>query len=228
MKYVKPVSHILCCHSCYRQNHHDDVNKWKHFPRDWPFVRGIPRWSVNSPQIGQWRLALMFSLIYAWINTRVNHREAGGLRRYRDHYDVTVMTEWPRFIVKSVWILCWNLSFLDKNIFRVIIGAILIVQWSSKMKSVTAVTNVIQPCYFYHTCSNSSDTVTPITKNYHCHDNSMHFHVSAVTKRHYFYQSVTAVTKRKEDKPWKHSLSDTSLQNYELIFIWRICQSALI
>ena len=23
---------------------HDDVIKWKHFPRYWPFVRGIPRW----------------------------------------------------------------------------------------------------------------------------------------------------------------------------------------
>ena len=28
---------------------HDDVIKWKHFPRHWPFVRGIHRWPVNSP-----------------------------------------------------------------------------------------------------------------------------------------------------------------------------------
>ena len=28
---------------------HDDVIKWKHFPRYWPFVRGIHRWPVNSP-----------------------------------------------------------------------------------------------------------------------------------------------------------------------------------
>ena len=27
---------------------HDDVIKWKHFPRYWPFVRGIHRVSVNS------------------------------------------------------------------------------------------------------------------------------------------------------------------------------------
>ena len=33
----------------------------------------------------------MFSLIYAWINDWVNNREAGDLRRYRVHYDVTVM-----------------------------------------------------------------------------------------------------------------------------------------
>ena len=28
---------------------HDDVIKWEHFPRSWPFVRGIHRWPVNSP-----------------------------------------------------------------------------------------------------------------------------------------------------------------------------------
>ena len=30
-------------------SHHDDVIKWKHFPRYWPFVRGIHRSPVNSP-----------------------------------------------------------------------------------------------------------------------------------------------------------------------------------
>ena len=43
---------------------HDDVIKWKHFPRYWPFVRGIHRSSVNnSPHKGQWRGAVMLSLI---------------------------------------------------------------------------------------------------------------------------------------------------------------------
>ena len=46
---------------------------------------------VNSPHKGQWRGALMFSLICVWINGWVNNREAGDLRRYRTHYDVTVM-----------------------------------------------------------------------------------------------------------------------------------------
>ena len=70
---------------------HDDVIKWKHFPSYWPFVRGI-HWSiVNSPHKGQWRRALMFSLICAWINGWVNNREADDLRRHRAHYDVTVM-----------------------------------------------------------------------------------------------------------------------------------------
>ena len=70
---------------------HDDVIKWKHFPRHWPFVRGIHRSPVNSPHKGQWRGALVFSLICVWINDWVNNGEAGDLRRYRIHYDVTVM-----------------------------------------------------------------------------------------------------------------------------------------
>ena len=74
---------------------YDDVIKCKHFPRYWPFERGIHRSSVNSPYKGQWRGILMFSLICAWINGLVNNREAGDLRRNRAHYDVIVMT-WKR------------------------------------------------------------------------------------------------------------------------------------
>ena len=39
----------------------------------------------------QWRRALMFSLIWAWINGCVNNREAGDLRHQHNHYDVSVM-----------------------------------------------------------------------------------------------------------------------------------------
>ena len=34
-------------------NDNDDVIKWKHFPRYWPFVRGIHRSPVNSPHKDQ-------------------------------------------------------------------------------------------------------------------------------------------------------------------------------
>ena len=68
-----------------------DVIKWKHFPCYWPFVRGIRPSPVHSPHKGQWRGALMFSLICAWINGWVNNREAGGLWRHRVQYDVIVM-----------------------------------------------------------------------------------------------------------------------------------------
>ena len=76
-------------HQPSRTRFHDDVIKWKHFPRYWPVVH---RWPVNSPHKGKWRAALMFSLICAWINGWINNREAGDLRRHRAHYDVTVMS----------------------------------------------------------------------------------------------------------------------------------------
>ena len=69
----------------------DDVIKWKDFPRYWPFVRGIHRSPVNSQHKGQWRGALMLSLICAWIN----NCEAGDLWRHRAYYDVIVIG-WAR------------------------------------------------------------------------------------------------------------------------------------
>ena len=54
---------------------------------------GIHRSPVNSPHKGQWRGALMFSLICVWINDWVNNHEAGDLRRHRAHYDVTIKKE---------------------------------------------------------------------------------------------------------------------------------------
>ena len=94
---VGVLPHDLWCHISEHSQQipgiisHDDVIKWKHFPRNWPFVRGIHRSPVNSPHKGQWRGALMFSLICVGINDWVNNREAGDLRRYRAHYDVIVM-----------------------------------------------------------------------------------------------------------------------------------------
>ena len=69
---------------------HDDVIKWKHFPHYWPFVNSL--FNGNSPHKGQWRGALMFSLICVWIIGCVNNREAGDLRRYRVNCDVMVMS----------------------------------------------------------------------------------------------------------------------------------------
>ena len=45
----------------------------------------------ESPHKGQWRGPLMFTLTCVWINRWVNNREASDLRRYRAHYDVTLM-----------------------------------------------------------------------------------------------------------------------------------------
>ena len=103
---------------------HDDVIKWKHFPRNWPFVREIHRSPVNFPHKGQWRGALMFSLMYAWINDWVNNREAGDLRLQHGHYDVIVMslngaegrntlTHWPLGDFNEVFVCNFRANFSD-------------------------------------------------------------------------------------------------------------------
>ena len=96
---------------------HDDVIKWKHFPRNWPFVRGIHQSPVNFPHKGQWRGALMFSLICVWINDWVNNREAGNLRRHRAHYDVTVMEMLSSF-EETQWCICIFYHFLAPRCHR--------------------------------------------------------------------------------------------------------------
>ena len=109
---------------------HDDVIKWKHFSRYWPFVRGIHRSPVNSPHKGQWRGALMFSLICVWINGGVNNHEDGDLRRHRGHHDVNVMSHIVFVIntlpwVRTIWLM-WigfalshyrNADFLSTELF---------------------------------------------------------------------------------------------------------------
>ena len=70
---------------------HDDIIKWEHFPRNWPFVREIHRSPVNSTHKDQWYVALMYSLIFAWTKRWPNNGDAGDLRRRRAHYDVTVI-----------------------------------------------------------------------------------------------------------------------------------------
>ena len=118
--------------------YHDDVIKWQHFPRNWHFVWGI-HWSlVISPHKGQWRGALIFSLICIWTNGWVNDRDAGDLRCHRAHYDVIVILigtpgrNWNFFCNANRWFLVsmyryeffhvawWGLSFNVENIMSVI------------------------------------------------------------------------------------------------------------
>ena len=109
---------------CRLRRLHDDVIKWKHFPRYWPFVRGIHRSPLNSSHKGQWRGTLMFSLICTWTDDSVNDRDAVDLRRHRARYDVTVMVihkskrqiqiethpDWPFscYVLEYSWIF-WDL-----------------------------------------------------------------------------------------------------------------------
>ena len=87
------------------------TNIWAMHDNDRP-SDSIPYWSsVNSPHKGQWRGALMFSLICVLINVWVSSRGAGDLRRYRAHYDVTVwgFNQWPSNpgSLYTTWVSSW-------------------------------------------------------------------------------------------------------------------------
>ena len=66
---------------------------WRHQMETFSALLAICAVPGESPHKGQWRRALMFSLICIWINSWVNNREAGDLRCYRAHYDVTVTAD---------------------------------------------------------------------------------------------------------------------------------------
>ena len=70
---------------------HDDVIKWKNFPRYWPFVWGLHRSPVNSPHKGHVTRSFTVSFDLRLNKRLSNNREDGDLRRHRAHYDATVM-----------------------------------------------------------------------------------------------------------------------------------------
>ena len=94
---------------------------WRHqmetfFSHYWPFVWGIHRSPVNSPHRGQWRGALMFSLICVGINGWIKNPEAGDLRCYCTHYDISVM-----FVEPNLANVCDNftvLNCLEENLYN--------------------------------------------------------------------------------------------------------------
>ena len=97
---------------------HDDVIQWKHFPRYWPFVRGIHRTPVNSRTEASDTELLMFSLMCAWINGWVNNREGGDLRRHRTPYDVTVIRQsWTNPQYHCLRIKCDRVSKLNQQLY---------------------------------------------------------------------------------------------------------------
>ena len=90
---------VICVRRLYFLNHchvsQGPVTWWRHqmetFSALLAICAGNSPVSGEFPHKGQWRGALIFSLICVWINGWVNNREAGDWRRYRAHYDVSVM-----------------------------------------------------------------------------------------------------------------------------------------
>ena len=59
---------------------HDDVIKWKHFPRYWPFVRGIHRFTDRFPSQRPVTLSFdVFFLFCAWTNGWANNRDVNAV-----------------------------------------------------------------------------------------------------------------------------------------------------
>ena len=89
------MCHKVCTTFCWvllcRSLIHDVVIKWNHFPRYWPFVRGIHHSPVDSLRKAQWRGVSMFSLICASTNGWANNGNTDDLKRDRARYDVIVM-----------------------------------------------------------------------------------------------------------------------------------------
>ena len=109
---------------------HDDVLKWKHFRRYWPFMKS----PVTSPHKGQWCKALMFSLVCTWTNRWANNQDAGDFRRHSTHFDVNVMQNYAQQMFSSLLfafmsisvgfkssLMCWSIQTLNVQTVFVII-----------------------------------------------------------------------------------------------------------
>ena len=100
---------------------HDDIIKWKHFPRYWLFVRGIHRSPVNFPHKGQWRWAFVF------FDLRLNKplcKQPGGLR-----FETPSLPLW-RHCVDEVGIMTQRaISFIVKEDLRAVNRIIFCIWW---------------------------------------------------------------------------------------------------
>ena len=86
---------VLCMHSCgkvsagFTPTFHDDVMKWKYFPRYWPFVRGIHRSTGGFPS--QRPVTRSFDAFFYLRLTKRFSKHSGRrwFRRYCAHHDVS-------------------------------------------------------------------------------------------------------------------------------------------
>ena len=86
-------SNSTCFHACAN----NFVNSWWRHQME-TFFASLATCAGYSPVTrefpahkGQWRGALMVSLIWSWTNGWLNNRDACDLRRHRAHYDIIVM-----------------------------------------------------------------------------------------------------------------------------------------
>ena len=70
---------------------HDDVIKWKYFPRCWPFVKGIHRSPMDSPHKDQWDAELWWFLWSAPEQLNKQSSRWWFETHNRAHYNLTLM-----------------------------------------------------------------------------------------------------------------------------------------
>ena len=140
---IRFISNYLClsietvvCVVCYTMP--GDVIKLNHFPRYWPFVRGIHRSQVNSPHKGQWRGASIFDLR---LNKQLYKKYWGWWFEtpYCAYYDVIIMfyylDRYPVHVWKAAILVFISILFHGCGpekvercfmIFRKLIGLVLL------------------------------------------------------------------------------------------------------
>ena len=90
----RPSDRDRCKQTISSLGQHDDVIKWEHLPRYWPFERGIHPSPLNSTHQRPVTRSFEFFFICAWTNGWARNQDAGELSRRGAHYDVTVMRQW--------------------------------------------------------------------------------------------------------------------------------------
>ena len=87
---LKDVRTAMTAEVLRQSSWHDDVTKWNHFPRYWPFVRGIHRSPVNLPS--QRTVTQSFVVFF---DPRLNKRLSEQWRR-----------RWFETPLRSLWRYC--------------------------------------------------------------------------------------------------------------------------
>ena len=97
---------------------HDDVIKWKLFPRCWPYCGEFAghRWIHLTKDSDAELWYFLWSA--RWINGWLNNRETGDLRRHRAHYDVIVM-ENGYSLPPISWQTCVNIASCWSLLYQV-------------------------------------------------------------------------------------------------------------
>ena len=150
---------------------------------------GNHRSPVNSPHKGQWRGALMFSLIRTWINGWVNNREAGflGLNVLEYIYIHIYMYKDPRHEDNTV--ARWSyVNSVNSSVKKITLAC-----WNNILRSTDASTIL--------------DDVTGVPWDRHYHERSINIYHTYTIDQWAFPEALTLV------EPWDFWILSTILKN---------------